>query len=51
MFLSHRKNGLRCVSACGDCRGVSCCNVAEERTGIEIDETNNAEFTDVKIDD
>ena len=35
---SCRTNGLPCVSACGDCRGISCCNVADERIGIEMDD-------------
>ena len=33
---SCQKNGLRCVSACGDCRGVSCCNMSHDRRGIEM---------------
>ena len=32
---SCRANGLKCVAACGDCRGISCCN--SDRTGIEMD--------------
>jgi len=34
---SCRKNGLRCVTACGDCRGVNC-NNAEDFTLDELEE-------------
>ena len=35
---SCKLNGLSCVSACGNCRGVSCLNIGEERTGIEVED-------------
>ena len=30
MICSCRRNGLTCVSACGDCRGIGCANKPEE---------------------
>ncbi len=32
---SCRKNGLKCVTACGDCRGESCKNSEEIILGLE----------------
>ena len=53
IFLSFPINGLRCVSACGDCRGVSCCNPSLERVGIEMeinDSVSEMTATDVMTD-
>ena len=41
MVCKCRKNGLQCVPACGDCRGVSCNNSAD--SGVAV---NNAEVLD-----
>ena len=37
-----RKNGLPCVTACGECRGVGCYNAIEEdRNDVEdVDDRN-----------
>ena len=41
-----RKNGLKCVTACGDCRGNDCKNAED----IALDETEeNNVFEDVNI--
>ena len=38
MRCSCRKNGLKCMDACGDCRGVYCDNASrQENLGIESD--------------
>ena len=41
---SCANNRLRCVSACGDCRGVSCSNVSADREGIDMDIENDVEL-------
>ena len=43
---SCRKNGLRCVSACGDCRGISCANQSLDRTGTEMDDDCDMDHLD-----
>ena len=35
---SCRKNGLKCITACGDCRGESCKNAEEVIPDLEEDE-------------
>jgi len=37
---SCRKNGLKCVTACGDCRGEDCKNSEEIEDNDSIDEQN-----------
>ena len=37
MFVSKKKKGLKCVRACGDCRGDNCRNAEE----MVIDNENN----------
>ena len=40
MLCTCRKNGLKCVPACGDCRGMNCENMEEERIG-ELNDIND----------
>jgi hypothetical protein len=42
MRCSCKKNGLKCVDACGDCRGVACSNVdcTEQRLENVNDDEN-----------
>ena len=43
---SCQKNGLRCVAACADCHGISCCNVSADRVGIDMEDGGVDTFTD-----
>ena len=40
MLCTCRKNGLKCVPACGDCHGMNCENMEEERIG-ELNDIND----------
>jgi hypothetical protein len=39
---SCRKNGLHCVAACGDCRGMDCSN-KEHETVLQLEEDEDCE--------
>ena len=47
MLCSCKKHGLRCVQACGDCRGVACQNMSMEIMEASVNE--NDEFDDGNI--
>ena len=40
MLCTWRKNGWKCMPACGDRRGMNCKNIEEERIG-ELDDIND----------
>ena len=46
---SCRKNGLKCVAACGDCRGMECqnCDTVELASDDESEEYDNNIFENI----
>ena len=43
MLCTCRKNGLKCMPACGDCRGTNCENIEEEQVPQMIDDVDDDE--------
>ena len=38
---SCKKNGVNCISACGNCRGIACKNCIED--GVDYEEYSNSD--------